>query len=99
MGREVTAIRSCDIVIIAGGRSGTLGEFSVAYDGGKIIGVLENTGGVTKILKELEKSIKKPTGCEVIYDSDPAELIRRLLESYQNKMDDPSPRNERGHNT
>lgn len=26
MGREITNIRSCDIVVIAGGRTGTLGE-------------------------------------------------------------------------
>ena len=91
MGREVTAIRSCDIVIIVGGRSGTLGEFSVAYDEGKIIGVLENTGGITTILKELEQSIKKPTGSEVIYEGDPAQLIRKLLESYQGKVNSPTP--------
>ncbi len=30
MGREVVNIRSSDIVIIIGGRSGTLGEFSIA---------------------------------------------------------------------
>ncbi len=91
MGREVTAIRTCDIVIIAGGRSGTLGEFSVAYDEGKIIGVLEHTGGVTTILKDLEKAIKKPTGCEVVYEEDPAELISKLLEFYHKKQENPVP--------
>jgi len=34
MGREVIGVRSCDIVIIVGGRSGTLGEFAIAYDEG-----------------------------------------------------------------
>ena len=99
MGREVTAIRSCDIVIITGGRSGTLGEFSVAYDEGKIIGVLEDTGGITGILRDLERSIKKPTGSEVIYDTDPSRLIQRLLEAYKKKMDDPTPWHERIYNT
>ena len=35
MGREVENIRNSDIVIIAGGRSGTLGEFAIAYDEGQ----------------------------------------------------------------
>ncbi len=91
MGREITAIRSCDIVIIVGGRSGTLGEFSVAYDEGKVIGVLNNTGGITTILKELEKTIKKPTGSEVVYDDDPARLVRRLLEVFQQKRENNTP--------
>src|SRR5207244_9938763 len=40
MGREITNIRSCDIVVIVGGRIGTLGEFAIAYDEGRLIGVL-----------------------------------------------------------
>jgi len=47
MGREVTNIRSSDMVLILGGRSGTLGEFAIAYDEGKLIGVLEGSGGIT----------------------------------------------------
>jgi hypothetical protein len=63
----------------------------VAYDEGKIIGVLENTGGVTTILKKLEKTIKKPTGCEVVYDEDPVGLVHKLLERYRNKTNNPTP--------
>ena len=49
MGREITGVRSCNIVVLTGGRSGTLGEFSIAYDEGKLIGVLEGTGGLPTI--------------------------------------------------
>jgi predicted Rossmann-fold nucleotide-binding protein len=52
MGREVVNIRSSDIVLIVGGRSGTLGEFSIAYDEGELIGVLLDTGGITSGYKE-----------------------------------------------
>ncbi|MFZ5593982.1 MAG: hypothetical protein ACOY4D_06955 [Pseudomonadota bacterium] len=31
-----------------GGRSGTLGEFAIAYDEGKLIGVLQGSGGITE---------------------------------------------------
>ena len=47
MGREITNIRSCDMVVIAGGRTGTLGELAIAYDEGRLIGVLTGTGGIT----------------------------------------------------
>jgi hypothetical protein len=86
MGRELVNIRSSDIVAVVGGRSGTLGEFSIAYEEGKLIGVLNDTGGITAVLPLLEKSISKNTGSQVIiYDSDPEELVDRLLERYLSK--------------
>jgi len=81
MGREVTIVRSCEIAIIVGGRSGTLGEFSIAYDEGKLIGVLEGTGGITEVIRELSKVIKKKAGSEIIYDNDPYRLVDNLLEA------------------
>ena len=39
MAREIENIRSSDVVILAGGRSGTLGEFAIAYDEGRLWGV------------------------------------------------------------
>ncbi|MGH9882734.1 MAG: protein containing YHS domain protein, partial [Pyrinomonadaceae bacterium] len=82
MGRELINIRSSDIVLVVGGRSGTLGEFAIAYEEGKLIGVLTGTGGITAALPALEASIGKSTGSEVIYGADPQELIKRLLARY-----------------
>jgi uncharacterized protein (TIGR00725 family) len=82
MGRELINIRSSDIVIVVGGRSGTLGEFAIAYEEGKLIGILTGTGGITAALPALETSIGKSTGAEVFYGSDPQELIEQLLERY-----------------
>lgn len=89
MGREVIGVRSCDVVIIVGGRSGTLGEFCIAYDEGKPIGVLEGTGGITARLRDIVQTIHKDTGSEVVYDSDPYRLIERLLEVYEEVKDKP----------
>ena len=82
MGRELINIRSSDIVIVVGGRSGTLGEFAIAYEEGKLIGVLTGTRGITTVLPELQKSIVKSTGSEVIYSLEPEELVQRLLDRY-----------------
>jgi len=86
MGREVTNIRSSDIVVIVGGRSGTLGEFAIAYDEGKLIGVLEGTGGITAQIPGLEASFDKDTGATVLYDGDPRRLVHRLMEHYEKKQ-------------
>lgn len=83
MGREVTNIRSSDMVIILGGRSGTLGEFAIAYDEGKLIGVLEGSGGITDQLPHIITSFgDKKTGARLVYDTDPPTLIARLVETY-----------------
>jgi len=64
MGREVVNIRSSDIVIIVSGRSGTLGEFSIAYDEGKLIGVLRGTGGITSEIGTIVRIVKKEDRCQ-----------------------------------
>ena len=87
MGREITNIRSCDVVVIVGGRSGTLGEFAIAYDEGKLIGVLEGTGGIADHLREVVQIVNKATRAEVMYESDPDVLLPRLLEAFQKRME------------
>ncbi|HEY3397769.1 MAG TPA: hypothetical protein VGM19_08960 [Armatimonadota bacterium] len=87
MGREITNIRSCDVVVIVGGRSGTLGEFSIAYDEGKLIGVLEGTGGIADHMREVVRIINKSTRAEVIYDDDPARLVTKLVDGYKQRME------------
>jgi uncharacterized protein (TIGR00725 family) len=83
MGREIVNIRSSDIVVIIGGRSGTLGEFAIAYDEGKLIGVVLGTGGITAEIKSIVKVINKKTGARIFYDDRPDRLIRKLLEFYR----------------
>lgn len=83
MGREVVNIRSSDIVVIVGGRSGTLGELAIAYDEGKLIGVLRGTGGITGLVPKILSACKKDTGARVLYDSDPRRLVDGLIRLYQ----------------
>lgn len=83
MGREVVNIRSSDIVVIAGGRSGTLGEFAIAYDEGRLVGVLTGSGGIADMVEELITRMDKDTGAHVLYDNDPESLVSRLIEYYR----------------
>jgi uncharacterized protein (TIGR00725 family) len=85
MGREVVNIRTSDIVVIIGGRSGTLGEFSIAYDEGKLIGILSGTGGITSEIKDIVGVIKKKTGAKIIYDEDPRILVKKLIAFFKEK--------------
>jgi uncharacterized protein (TIGR00725 family) len=79
-GRNVVNVRSSDIVLIFGGAIGTLNEFTIAYDEGKIVGVLEESGGVADHVREIIEYCKKPTAGTVIFDRAPISLVRRCLE-------------------
>jgi uncharacterized protein (TIGR00725 family) len=83
MGREVVNIRSSDIVVILGGSSGTLGELAIAYDEGKLIGVLQGTGGISDLVRDILGACHKETGARVIYDWEPERLADRLLLAYR----------------
>ncbi len=80
-GRNVINVRSADIVIIFGGATGTLNEFTIAYDEGKIIGVLEGSGGVADHIREVIQFCKKPTQGLVVFDKDPEKIVERCLEA------------------
>lgn len=82
MGREVVNIRSSDIVIIMGGHSGTLGEFAIAYDEGNLIGILPNTGGIAAEMIHIVEVIKKKTGAQIMYETNPHVLIENLIDYY-----------------
>jgi hypothetical protein len=61
------------------GRTGTLGEFAIAYDEGRLIGVLTGTGGVADMVGELTTRLAKTTGATVLYDDDPEQLLQPLI--------------------
>lgn len=82
MGRETHNIHSSDFVIFIGGRSGTLGEFCIAYDEGKLIGILVHSGGISDQLIPISQLVKKDTGSILITDNRPEELIDRCLDTY-----------------
>ncbi|GAC1613926.1 MAG: hypothetical protein NVS4B13_08790 [Candidatus Elarobacter sp.] len=82
MGRETHNIHSSDFVLFLGGRSGTLGEFAIAYDEGKLIGVLRNSGGISNDFAGIADLVHKETGAVLIEDDDPERLVDRCLDRF-----------------
>lgn len=78
-GRNVVNVRSADIVLIFGGAIGTLNEFTIAYDEGKIIGVLEGSGGIAEHIRDIVECCKKPTSGKIIFERDPMVLLSACL--------------------
>lgn len=74
-GRNVVLVRSCDIVVFIAGSMGALNEFTIAYDEGKVIGCLSQTGGVADEVGHLVKTFPKATRARIFHDDSPARLI------------------------
>lgn len=58
-------------------------QLAIAYDEGRLIGVLTGTGGITTLTEEIIRVSAKTTGACVVYDHDPVKLIDRLLHVYR----------------
>jgi hypothetical protein len=80
-GRNVVLVRSCDVVLFIAGAMGSLNEFTIAHDEGKIIGCLTNTGGVADEAGYLLQKFSKETGAHVFRDDDPGKLLDACLKA------------------
>jgi uncharacterized protein (TIGR00725 family) len=78
-GRNVINVRCADIVLLFGGGTGTLNEFTIAYDEGKIIGVLEGTGGIAEHIREVIQFCNRPTRGVVVFEKNPQKLVGLCL--------------------
>lgn len=78
-GRNVVLVRSCEVVIFIAGSIGSLNEFTIAYDEGKVIGCLTGTGGVADEVERLVRIFPKQTKSKIVYDADPLRLIEECM--------------------
>jgi uncharacterized protein (TIGR00725 family) len=85
-GRNVVLVRSCDIVLFIAGAMGSLNEFTIAHDEGKIIGCLTGTGGVADEVNYLLKKFSKDTGACAFQNENPDELLETCLTELQNRQ-------------
>ena len=78
-GRNVVNVSNCDAVVIIGGHVGTLNEFSIAYDEGMVVGIMQGSGGIADFVDDIIKIASKKTGAKLIYDKDPHELVMKVI--------------------
>jgi len=82
--RNVTSCADADACVIIGGRIGTLNEFTNMFDMGKVIGVLEGVAGTSGLIRKIIEISGKESGARLIYDTDPYELVHRIMELVEN---------------
>lgn len=78
-GRNLLLTRASDAVIVGCGRLGTLNEFTIAFEDGKPIGVLEDDGWETdEIIKMIIAKAHRGHG-KMVFNSDPKKLLDELV--------------------
>jgi uncharacterized protein (TIGR00725 family) len=82
-GRNVVLVRSCDIVLFIGGSMGSLNEFTIAHDEGRVIGCLTKTGGVADEAERLTEIFSKQTRSVILHGDDPVRLVNACIEAFE----------------
>jgi len=86
-GRNLLLTRSSDAVIFSCGRMGTLNEFTIAFEDGKPIGILQGTGGTADMIEKLVSKMHKGPG-KIAYDKDPKNLVSKVIELIEKEKGD-----------
>lgn len=87
-GRDLLFTRSCDAILIGCGRIGTIHEFTIAFEDGKPIGILEGEWTMDEQIKDILAKGNRPAD-RVIFDPDPANLVARITKMIEEiKMKD-----------
>ena len=76
--RNVYTVAFSDAIVFISGKTGTLNEFTIAYDLGKPIGALKGSGRVTDSIPQIIEMLQKPSDSIIVYSDDPEEIIERL---------------------
>ena len=79
VGRDLYLVQSSDAIITVGGRFGSLHEFTSALEAHMPCGVLIGSGGAADVIPELMRLLDPPHGDLVVYDTDPRELVKKMV--------------------
>lgn len=77
-GRDLLFTRSCDAIVIGCGRIGTIHEFTIAFEAGMPIGILEGEWEMDEQIRDIMEKGHRPNDM-VIFDPDPKSLVARLM--------------------
>lgn len=78
VGRNLILTKSADGVIIACGRTGTLNEFTIAFETKTPVGVLVGSGGTADLIQEVLARGYRPK-TKVVFDANPKKLVEKLI--------------------
>ena len=79
MERDIINIRSSDAIVIVGGGSGTLNELTIAYDEGRPLGVITNSGGISNSIPYVVEDLcKRKLLPNMVFDDDPRRVLDKL---------------------
>lgn len=79
MERDIINIRSCKGIIIVAGGIGTLNELTIAYDEGRPLGVVTNSGGISNSVPHIiEELCQRHIPPNMVFDDDPVKLLNKL---------------------
>jgi len=78
VGRNLLLTKAADGVIIVCGRTGTLNEFTVAFETRTPIGVLEGSGGTADLIEEILKRGHRPEK-KIVFNKEPKKLVEKLI--------------------
>ncbi len=77
-GRDLLLTRSVDAVICGCGRVGTIHEFTVAFEDGKVIGIFEGPWEMGDELKDIVAKSHRPNA-KIITGNDPKKLVEDII--------------------
>ena len=83
-GRNFPLVTEADAIIIISGQIGSLNEFTIAFAQNKLIGILQDSGGITNLIDKIADVCNKTNEKEnIVYSSDPKELVSNVLSKLQ----------------
>ena len=81
-GRSLLLSKTADAVFVGCGRIGTINEFTVAYEDGKPVGVLEGGWMTDEIVKFIMNESHR-TNKNIVFVSDPKRLVEKVIDMVQ----------------
>ena len=77
-GRDLLLTRSVDAVICGCGRIGTIHEFTIAFEDGKVIGIFEGPWDMDEQLKDILEKSHRPND-KIVANEDPKKLVSDII--------------------
>jgi uncharacterized protein (TIGR00725 family) len=78
-GRDIIFTHSSDAMLFGCGRIGTIHEFTVAFEDGKPIGILEGEWETDEVIRDILAGGHRPNEL-IVFDADPKALVEKVIE-------------------